>query len=101
MKIVWTMVAILNLQDIRAYISKYSIRSADNLINKLYNEAFVLERNPYMGRILVDVNDNSVRMLVSGNYKTVYRVTEDKIYILAVGHSARLLNNVVNLKDYD
>jgi addiction module RelE/StbE family toxin len=100
MKIVWTLAATKDLRNIRKYISKDSVKSADDLVNKLYNGALILENNPRMGKAIAEVKSGNVRMLVSGNYITIYEIKEDCIYILNVCHSARLLENVIDLKDY-
>ncbi|KAA6332056.1 hypothetical protein EZS27_019396 [termite gut metagenome] len=99
MKVFWTPAAKRNLKEIEIYISKDSIRYADETIGKLYREISVLEHNPYMGKMVIEICNNDFRELVSGNYRIIYKVHEDKIYILAICHSARMLKKVLKLRE--
>ena len=47
---------------------------------------------PCSGQIVPELGREEIRELLKGNYRIVYRVAEDRVEILTVYHSARLLD---------
>ena len=47
---------------------------------------------PCSGQIVRELGREEIRELLKGNYRIVYRVAEDRVEILTVYHSARLLD---------
>ena len=73
-------------------ISKDSVRYASITVNKIYNRAQDIIDNPYVGRIVPEINIKHIREVISGNYRIVYKIiNEFQVDILRVYHSARLL----------
>lgn len=93
-KINWTDSAINDLQDIADYIARDSIRYAQLTVDKLFNYPTILIDKPDLGRIVPEFEDETIRELIKGNYRIIYRkVTVFRIDIITVHHCARLLNN--------
>lgn len=91
-KIVWTELSTEDLKEIFDYIAKNSTRYASITINKIYNRAQDIIDNPYVGRIVPEINVNSIREVISGNYRIVYKISSEfQVDVLRVYHSARLL----------
>jgi toxin ParE1/3/4 len=91
-KIVWTELSTEDLKEIFDYIAKDSTRYASITVNKIYNRAQYIIDNPYVGRIVPEINLNIIREVTSGNYRIVYKIiSEFQVDILRVYHSARLL----------
>lgn len=91
----WTDFAIENLNDIGDYIEKDSFQYAEIVVNYLFDSVDILEQNPLSGRLVPEFGDNSIRELIRGSYRIVYRLLNDnRIDILTVHHSARLLNDL-------
>lgn len=91
-KIVWTEVSILDLKEIFDYIAEDSVRYAALTTYKIYQRVQPLIHNPYTGRIVPEFNEKSLRELIEGNYRIIYRIKKDnQVDILRVYHSARLL----------
>ncbi len=91
-KIVWTQLSIDDLKDVFEYIELDSKRFAQITVNKIYFRAQDIIDNPYIGRIVPEFNIKSIREVISGNYRVVYKiVNEFQVDILRVFHSARLL----------
>lgn len=91
-KIVWTDVSILDLQEIFDYIAEDSVRYASITTLKIYQHVQRINNNPYLGRIVPEFNDILIRELIEGNYRIIYRIkTELQVDILRIYHSARLL----------
>jgi plasmid stabilization system protein ParE len=61
-------------------------------VNKIYNRAQDVIDNPYVGRVVPEINIKVIREVISGNYRIVYKIiNEFQVDILRVYHSARLL----------
>ena len=93
-KIVWTELSRDDLKDIFDYIAEDSKRYASITVNKIYNRAQDIVDNPYVGRIVPEFNIKSIREVIMGNYRIVYKIISDyQVDILRVYHSARLMTN--------
>jgi toxin ParE1/3/4 len=91
-KIVWTELSISDLKEIFDYISDDSIRYATITVNKIYQRVQPITDNPYIGRMVPEFNENSIRELIEGNFRIIYRIKNNiQIDILRVYHVARLL----------
>ncbi len=91
-KLVWTELSTEDLKEIFDYIAIDSVRYASITVNKIYNRAQGITDNPYIGRIVPEININLIREVISGNYRIVYKIiNEFQVDILRVYHSARLL----------
>jgi len=96
-EIKWTDFAIENLNAIGDYIEKDSFRYAEIVVNSIFDSTYMLERHPLAGRMVPEFNDKNIRELIHGNYRIVYKVlNENRIDIITVHHSARLLNDLPN-----
>jgi toxin ParE1/3/4 len=60
--------------------------------NKIYQRAQLVAENPDVGRIVPEFNEKSIREVIEGHYRIIYRMkTAQQVAILRVYHSARLL----------
>ena len=91
-KLVWTELAIRDLQSIHSYIAKDSRVYADRYIEKIISRIDQLERFPKSGRIVPEYADEAIRELIEGNYRIVYRINLDHIGIVRIHHAAKLLS---------
>jgi toxin ParE1/3/4 len=87
----WSEIALDDIREIHEYISKDSRLYADRYIDILFNRVDQLETHPKSGRVVPEYNIETIRELIEGNYRIVYKVTEDSVSILRVHHAARLL----------
>ena len=92
-KVVWTQRALSDLEGIGEYISKDSFKYAGFTLEKLINTESLIESNPFIGRIVPEINNKLIREIIKGNYRVIYQIINDSLaYILTVFHSARLLS---------
>lgn len=97
-EIKWTNYAIQNLNDIGDYIEQDSYRQAAFVVNCLFDSVSILELHPLSGRMVPEFQDKSVRELIRLKYRIIYLIlNEDRIDILTVQHSAKLLPDLPTL----
>jgi len=94
--IVWSKNALLDLEDIKNYISNgiYTV-SAETTVRKLLDVAIILRKHPSLGTI---VPNTETRQLFVENYRIIYQFRkgnpinqDDIIYILRITHTKQLL----------
>ena len=94
-KIIWTNRSLKDLEDIGEYISKDSYHYAKLTLEKIINSTSIIESNPRIGRKIPELNTDSIREIILGNYRIIYEIYKDRqINILTVHHSARLLSGL-------
>jgi toxin ParE1/3/4 len=94
-KIVWTELSLLDLKEIFDYIADDSVRYAAITANKIYQRVQSITENPFIGRMVPEFNEKSIRELIEGNYRIIYRIKSNiQIDILRVYHVARLLKRI-------
>lgn len=90
-EIVWTNHALSNLNEIAEFIAKDSPRFAQITVERLYHKVEILKSHQRIGRIVPELENETIRELIEGNYRIVYEIFENRIEILTVHHSARIL----------
>lgn len=91
----WTKRALQDLEEIAEYIAKDSPFYAELTIQKLFAKPSILKKFPQIGREVPEFEIKSIRELISGNYRIIYRIVNSrKIDILSVFHTARLLTDI-------
>ncbi len=89
-RIIWAPQAIQDVEAIRSYVGRGSTRYADLVVDRIVAAVDRLEKNPRSGRIVPELGDESVREVIHGHYRIVYRLRDDVIEIATVFHGARL-----------
>ena len=51
------------------------------------------ESFPHAGRTVPELQVENIREILHGNYRLIYRETDDSVQILTVHHGARLLDS--------
>lgn len=59
--------------------------------NALFDAIKKLEQFPEMGRAVPEIKRNSIRELLHGKYRVIYRFDKDEVAILSVRHGKRKL----------
>ena len=90
-KVVWAELALEDLKLIHEYISVDSKRYADRFIEKLITRVDQLESFPKSGRVVPEFNSDSIRELIEGNYRIIYKISAAQIAIIRIHHAARQL----------
>ena len=89
----WTDQAVLDLISISEFIGKDSRKYAKITITKIRTSARKVRDFPMLGRIVPEISLSEIREIIVGNYRLIYFIVDkDRIDILNVYHSSRLLN---------
>lgn len=88
-RVVWTRPARDDLREIRVYIAQDSQRYARVVVERLAAAVRRLRDYPLSGRVVPELARPTIREVIEGAYRIVYRVTPDAVQILAVVHGAR------------
>ena len=88
----WTLQATNDLESIANFIAKDSFHYSRLFVVDIFESVDRLINFPNSGRIVPELNDSTVRELILGNYRLVYRFKKDIVELLTIYHGARLLN---------
>ena len=76
-KIVWTELSLIDLEEIYNYISQNSQRYAQITTNKIYQSVQYIKDNPKIGRMVPEFENPLIRELIEGNYRIIYRIINE------------------------
>jgi plasmid stabilization system protein ParE len=90
----WTSLSLDDIEKIAGFIANDSQYYALLQTERFFERVKLLETQPEIGRIVPEIGSKSIRQLVEGNYRIIYRViSSSRIDILTVHHKSRLLSN--------
>jgi len=93
-KVEWTDPAWDDLARIAEYIARDSEYYAAAFVQEVKEAAASLAKFAKRGQIVPEFGDPSIRELLVTPYRLVYRVTENRVVILALIHGARRIGRV-------
>ncbi|MEN8151527.1 MAG: type II toxin-antitoxin system RelE/ParE family toxin [Planctomycetota bacterium] len=91
MRVLWTEQAFERLAEIEEYIAADDPGVGRRWTERLIERAEALADFPGMGRTVPELPGGSLRELIVGNYRVVYRARPDAIEVLTVFEAHRLL----------
>jgi toxin ParE1/3/4 len=97
MKIVWSPLAIKRVEEIADYIAGDSPSAARKWVDSIFEKVALLKGNPQMGRIVPELAVPSIREIIFGNYRIIYRNEQKTIIILTV----RSFRQILPIEDVD
>lgn len=91
MKILISNEAQKDLEEIFEYISYDSVIYANETLEKIYVRIYELNKNPYLGKVVLEIKFMQLRELIYKSYRIVYEVQENSkiIYIHFIIHVKR------------
>jgi len=96
MRIDWTPYAQADLVAIHEYIAQDSPLEATRMVNRLIGRVRQLRTFAHSGRRVPEAQDAEVRELIQTPYRVIYRALPNRIEIITVMHTARLLRWPLN-----
>lgn len=91
MKVVWTTTALDHLTDIYRYIERDSPRYALRMVDRLTARSQQIGEFPESGQMVPEYAESSIREVIEGPYRLIYRIEAARIVVVAVVHGAQLL----------
>lgn len=88
-EVVWSKLALNDLEHIYDYISRDSVFYARKTIQKILDRVSMLTDYPEMGREVPEFVRNDIKELIEGNYRIFYLVRKNNVSIIRVHHAAR------------
>ncbi len=97
-KVYWTKNAIYDLEDIIEYIKLDSIKLAKDIFYEIKEECQKLCFSPERKRIVPELQQLGIgkyRELIYKRWRVVFKIQEDKVFILLVVDSSRNLEDIL------
>jgi len=95
-RIVWSATARDDLRDITLHIAADSRTYARSFALRLRGSVERLARFPKSGRQVPEDTSRRYREIIVGNYRVIYRSTEDEVVVVTVLHGARDLRTLLD-----
>lgn len=95
MVIVWLKPAQLDLKNYKSNSKILDGIKVHEYIHSLVNSVDILSFSPFSGKFFCTINDTELRQLVFRMHRIFYYIKCDKVYILAVIHTSRNIDNVI------
>jgi toxin ParE1/3/4 len=91
MKIVWSPLAVDRVSEIAGYIAQDNPVAAESWINTVFKKVEDLKAFPESGRIVPETDNKTIRELIYGHYRIIYRLEEKRLSVLTVRHGKQVL----------
>jgi toxin ParE1/3/4 len=91
MKIIWSPLAVDRVSEIAGYIAQDNPVAAESWINTVFRKVEDLKAFPESGRIVPETDNKTIRELIYGNYRIIYRLEEKRLSVLTVRHGKQVL----------
>lgn len=88
-----------DIKNIIDYVHKQSVQNAEKLYEGFKEKIASLQEFPERGKLVKEIVEPELREISLFHYRIIYRCTNEKVHVLTVQHSARLLINNPHLKD--
>ena len=78
-----------DISSIFEYISRDSIKYANETLENIYSRIYELSNSPYLGKLVPELSGNYFRELIYKSYRIIYDVSKDlsTVYIHFVVHN--------------
>ena len=97
-KVIWANIAEDDLKNIIKYIADDSLLNAQKVFDKIREKASSLYILPERGRLVPELKDQGIlqyRELIHSPWRIIYRISENKVYVLSVLDSRRNIEDIL------
>ena len=88
-QVIWTQRALMQLEQIRDYISGHSRSRAEQFCTRLAGATRSLAEFPRSGHVVQEFEDESIREIPFYPYRIIYKLTDDRCYVTVIIHGSR------------
>lgn len=92
----WSSEAVRDVEEIADYIERQSPGNAARVVRAIHAATLALDPFPRAFRIVPERGDPDLHETFVYRWRVMYRVSADRIRIVAVVHGSRLLANLAN-----
>jgi len=92
-EIKWSSQAQRDLSIIAEFIAKDSKKYARITLEQIIERVDLLKDNPKQGRIVPEVKLSHIREIIYKNYRIVYHLKSNAIFVITVHHTAMLFDS--------
>ncbi|MEO5957249.1 MAG: type II toxin-antitoxin system RelE/ParE family toxin [Nitrospiraceae bacterium] len=85
----------------RTATSRDSVLHAIAFVDRIVESTETLLTNSRIGRIVPEFNQQDLREVIAGNYRILYLVKDDSLFIFRIVHGARDLQALVYREPWD
>ncbi|NOQ31247.1 MAG: type II toxin-antitoxin system mRNA interferase toxin, RelE/StbE family [Helicobacteraceae bacterium] len=89
----WSEEALEDIESIATYIEKDSPTYAKSVVSKFFEKAEILQEFSELGRKVPEFSDTTIREIFIYSYRLIYKLSKEKVLIVAIIHGKRLLEN--------
>ena len=94
-KVVWAHAAIEDMEAIAEYIQRDSNAYAFSFIDRVLKTARTLSNFAERGRRVPEFENKNIREVFIQNYRMIYRIEDDHVFIVALIHGRRDLRTTL------
>ena len=95
MVVEWSARARTDLRELHTYIAHDSPYYARRFVEKIFKAVEALTDHPQIGRKVPEADREDIRELLFQNYRIIYRIKPEHVYIVTVLHGGRDLSGQV------
>ncbi len=99
--IVWSVGATEDFRQLITFIGRDSEIYAATMASRLVAAIDRLESHPRIGRVVPEYQDESIREIIVGNYRFVYRHRGQIVGLIAIVHGGRDVSRGVGEETWD
>lgn len=88
----WTLQALDDLEAICLFIARDAPRIAAVFADRAFRVTDSLGEHSRLGRIVPELGIETIREIILGNYRIIYRIREEEVQVVTIHHGARLLD---------
>jgi toxin ParE1/3/4 len=87
MEVIWTRQAVNQLNRYADYIAHDNVLAAEKWVLSLLGKTDQLTELPKSGRLVPEYSDPNLREIIEGDYRLIYRIKDEKVYVQSVRHT--------------
>lgn len=91
MKVIWTPRAQQRLQELHDYIAEDQPINATRFVERLLSRGEQIGDQPRSGRVVPEYQRETIREVLEGDYRLIYRIRSQQVDVLSVRHGAQRL----------
>lgn len=79
------------MTDISGCIAEDNPKASIKWVESVFEIIEQLEQYPESGRVVPEINKSNIRELIYGDYRIVYKIHQEGLYILTIRHFKQML----------